>query len=771
MLAVFVGVLSIWTARGLYAQPAEGEEAERIAEARRHVLLQEMLAWVERIDARAGELPALEFAAGKEWFNSAPLTFKEHLAGKITVLDFWTYCCINCIHVLPDLAELEHKYAGMPVAFVGVHSAKFENEKVSENIRDAVLRYEIEHPVINDDDMSLWRMIGVRSWPTLVVVGPKGKPLLMVSGEGNKEVLDACIAAALRYFPDDAFRHESLPIKLERDSFSAGALRYPGKLAVDAHKKHLYISDSNHNRIVVTDLDGQFVESIGSGRLGLVDGSFAEARFNRLQGIAVDGRYLYVADAENHALRRVDLDGKTVTTLAGDGSQGRDYSGGGSGRAQQLSTPWAVAVDSKHVYIAMAGTHQIWIYDKETGECRNFSGTGREQNLNDADRLLAAWAQPSGLTIGGDYLFVADSESSTVRGVDLKRGSTTTFVGGESAEPRNLFAFGDQPGVGDDARLQHNLGVLWIEEEQRVLVADTYNHRLKIMDPKARRVDNFSGTGQRGLRDGDPDEAQFSEPSGFAFHPDRKRVYVADTNNHAIRLVDLETAHVSTVELRGVPAATSAVAARSRRLAMLPGTPRVRTEPLRLRPGAVGSVRVTLRLPEGHEYSAGAPSSWQLLETGSSLLQPSAAASGALSDPASEVAIELKASDGPGEGDVTVEFVAYYCKKDGACRVGAVLVDVPVVVAADAEASNVAFDHTISDVGAGIRKEFGLLFGAEQDAPVPEEAAPNDAADTSTPADDKTESGKDSGAPVGGESSGDGSSESSESVEGAPEKG
>ena len=193
-LAVALFICALFTPLGQAADLPP--RSERFPE-----LLQQLRAHIERVDQRAEALKAPEFPEGKDWFNSPPLSFSKQLAGKIVVLDFWTYCCINCIHILPDLVELEERYAGYPVAFVGVHSAKFENEKVSANIRDAVLRYEIAHPVVNDDEMRMWRQVGVRSWPSLAVVGPKGNLMLLVSGEGNKEVLDACITAALEFYP------------------------------------------------------------------------------------------------------------------------------------------------------------------------------------------------------------------------------------------------------------------------------------------------------------------------------------------------------------------------------------------------------------------------------------------------------------------------------------------------------------------------------------------------------------------------------------------
>ena len=582
--------------------------------------VEQLRAHVERVDRQAEQLRAPEFPAGKDWFNSPPLTFGKQLAGKITVLDFWTYCCINCIHILPDLAELEERYAGYPVAFVGVHSAKFDNEKVSENIRDAVLRYEIAHPVVNDDTMHMWQRIGVRSWPSMAVVGPKGNLMLMVSGEGNKELIDACITAALAFYPKDIFRHDPIPMSPEKDKLRIDSpLRYPGKLAIDTEGGRLFISDSNHHRIVVTGLDGRFIDTIGSGRIGLADGGYDEARFFRLQGLAYHDGSLYVADAENHALRVVDTKARRVTTLAGNGTQGRDYNGGKGGREQPISTPWDVLVDGGQV-VHRHGRHtpDLVVRPRSKKIAKNYSGNGSEQNLNRTDRLLAAWAQPSGLAVGNGELFVADSESSTVRAINLTSGATRTIAGGENAQPRNLFAFGDEDGIGEQARMQHVLGVQWWPKEKKVIVADTYNHRLKLLDPKTGEVRRWVGSGKPGLRDGNGLDAQLSEPSGFALGPQAKRLFVADTNNHSIRVVDLESLDVTTLKLTGVPKAGEPVAPRSLRLADLPGTPTIRTEPLRLAKGKDGTLTLSLTLPAGHHFTEDAGSRWQVIASDNS---------------------------------------------------------------------------------------------------------------------------------------------------------
>uniref|UniRef100_A0ACD5XKX1 Uncharacterized protein n=1 Tax=Avena sativa TaxID=4498 RepID=A0ACD5XKX1_AVESA len=250
-----------------------------------------------------------EFPRKLDWLNTAPLQFGRDLKGRVVVLDFWTYCCINCMHVLPDLEFLEKKYKDKPFTVVGVHSAKFDNEKDLEAIRSAVLRYNVSHPVVNDGDMYLWRELGVNSWPTFVVIGPNGKILAQISGEGHRKDLDDVVGAALEFYDErKLLQNNSLPLALEKDRDSrliTSPLKFPGKLAIDVQNNRLFISDSNNNRIVVTNLGGEFICQVGSSEEGLLDGQFDAASFNRPQGLAYNSKknILYVADTENHALR------------------------------------------------------------------------------------------------------------------------------------------------------------------------------------------------------------------------------------------------------------------------------------------------------------------------------------------------------------------------------------------------------------------------------------------------------------------------------------
>src|SRR5262249_11036894 len=365
-----------------------------------------------------GEVNAPEFPGGIEWLNTEkPLSLRE-LRGKIVLLDFWTYCCINCMHIIPDLKKLEAKYA-KELVVIGVHSAKFTTEKGTDNIRQAILRYEIEHPVINDRDFDVWNSFTAHAWPTLVLINPKGKVVGAHSGEGIYELFDTVIGELAAYFRAKNELDEK-PIKFKLEKFSAppSLLSFPGKVLADEKGNRLFISDSNHNRIIITSLDGSVQDVIGDGSIGAKDGGFAEAEFNHPQGVALNGDTLYVCDTENHLIRKVDLKARTVETFVGTGEQARNFNIEGMGKNVALNSPWDALVHNGMLYIAMAGAHQLWVVDLKTGAAKPYAGSGRE-NHTDGKLLEAALAQPSGVTTDGKSIFFADSEISSIRSAAL----------------------------------------------------------------------------------------------------------------------------------------------------------------------------------------------------------------------------------------------------------------------------------------------------------------------------------------------------------------
>ena len=464
------------------------------------------------------------------------------------------------------MRQLEEKY-GDDLAVIGVHAGKYTAERTTANVRDAVMRLGIDHPVVNDRFFRIWKAYAVTAWPTVVLVDPRGYYIGSQPGEITFADFDPIIGQLIAGFRERGqLRPDPIPQHAEALDAPARPLRYPGKvLAVAAGADgadRLFIADSDHNRIIATRLDAAgrtaTVEWIaGSGAAGAADGAFAAAQFARPQGMALVGTVLYVADSENHTLRALDLQTQQVTTVAGTGAIGYARTGGPA-RRTPLNSPWDLAWAGGILYIAMAGRHQLWAYDPAAGTVGPYAGTGQEVLADGrlwAPALVAArttadlagyasLAQPTGLTADGATLYCTCSEAQAVRAVDLAGGQVTTLVG------TGLFDFGDQDGQGDAVRLQHPFGVA--QHAGRLYVADTYNSKIKGLDPATRRVTTLWGGDSRGLVDGPGPTARFNEPEGLSIAG--SRLYIADTNNHAIRVVDLAdpAGPVQTVALLGL---------------------------------------------------------------------------------------------------------------------------------------------------------------------------------------------------------------------------
>lgn len=633
---------------------------------------------------------AVELEGGIEWLNaSGPITLKE-LRGKIVLLDFWTYCCINCMHVLPDLDYLEKKF-DKEIVVIGVHSAKFDNEKESGNIRKAILRYEIKHPVVNDANMVVWRKFGVRAWPSLVLIDPEGFYCGYVSGEGNRELLEAVVTKLIDHHRAKKTLDET-PVQFALEKFKQPTtpLRFPGKLVADAASDRLFISDSNHNRIVVTTLDGKLVDVIGSGTIGEKDGSYTEAQFDRPQGMALVGNVLYVADTENHLIRAIDLTKKTVKTFAGMGEQGHHRAGSAKLREAGLNSPWDLLVIDDVMYVAMAGPHQIWSHKLSTDTIQPYAGSGRE-DIRNGTLSESALAQPSGLATDGKNLFVVDSEGSAIRQITTKPGNdladpagdVTTVVGTSNLPGgRSLFEFGDIDAIGGEARLQHPLGVVY--HDGGLLVADSYNHKIKHVNLKTKASTTWLGNGKSGDGLVPP---QLSEPAGLCIAKDK--LYIADTNNHRVTVVDLATKSMKILIIDGLeppppPKQDETLAA---------GSPVV--VPVQSVASGDGiEFSVVLTIPEEYKFNPDVPVTYRLTTEGEQTLiaaddlnvrDEAAVAKGIAS-------FRVPLATKTGKGTYQLSMTYGYCRDgaSGLCKLGVATWQVPIEVRADAEGNRIS---------------------------------------------------------------------------------
>ncbi|GHF05215.1 redoxin domain-containing protein [Streptomyces griseoluteus] len=428
-----------------------------------------------RVRVRAPEL------VGKGgWLNTGDQQYTlADLRGRIVILDFWTFCCINCLHVLDELRELEERHRDT-VVVVGVHSPKFVHEAEHQAVVDAVERYGVEHPVLDDPELATWKQYAVRAWPTLVVIDPEGYVVAQHAGEGHVHAIERLVAELeAEHEAKGTLRRGDGPYVAPEPEPTV--LRFPGK-ALLLPSGNFLVSDTTRHQLVELAEDGEsVVRRIGTGARGFTDGSAEQASFNEPQGLALlDDGSVVVADTVNHALRRLDLASGAVTTLAGTGRQwmqGAPTSG--PAREVALSSPWDVALFGGRVWIAMAGVHQLWTYDPAAGTVQVAAGTTNE-GLVDGPGAEAWFAQPSGLAAAGERLWLADSETSALRWVDLD-GAVHTAVG------TGLFDFGHRDGEAGQALLQHPLGVTALPDGS-VAVADTYNHALRRYDPATGEV-------------------------------------------------------------------------------------------------------------------------------------------------------------------------------------------------------------------------------------------------------------------------------------------
>lgn len=621
------------------------------------------------------------------WLNSGGPISWQQLRGKFVLLDFWTYCCINCMHVLPELKKLEQKYP-RELVVIGIHSAKFETERDADNITEAILRYGIEHPVVNDRDMRIWRTFGVNAWPTLVLIDPQGYAVWAASGETTFEALDELISRAMPFYEKQNLLDRT-PVRFDTAARRAPRtpLRFPGKVAVDEESGRLFIADSSHNRIIVAGMDGALQAVIGSGKPGLRDGGFDEARFSQPQGMAVRGNVIYVADTENHAIRRIDLAERSVTTIAGTGRQLRQAPVIDPRPAKNidLSSPWDLYLADDFLYVAMAGCHQIWRMNLKDGRIGVYAGNAVE-DIVDGRRLppaayrmgFASFAQPSGLASDGSFLFVADSEGSSIRSIPLRTNEDVrTIVGTAWLSYARLFTFGDRDGPREQVLLQHPLGVAYLDGY--LYVADTYNNKIKRIHAVSGETVTLLGDAEAGNSDQPP---RFNEPGGIAAA--KGRLFVADTNNHAIRVIELGAKPIlRTLPIQGLtppesdePADESWDDAATQQeelhrlrigevtLELIPQLP----VGMKLNPGFAPEIRVMVR-PQGATNDD----------------RPTVTRSFRVESAELPLRVSLNAEDLRDAGTVEVRCTYFYCEtgNSGLCRMGTARWLVPVEIAAD----------------------------------------------------------------------------------------
>jgi thiol-disulfide isomerase/thioredoxin len=545
-----------------------------------------------------------------DWFNTdAPLTLRE-LRGRFVLLDFWTSCCGNCLHVLDELRGFEREHADVATV-IGIHSPKFPHEARPEAVAAAVDRYEVGHPVLNDPELALWRQYAVRAWPTLVLIDPEGYVVAQAAGEGQVSALGAIVDRL-------AAEHETAGTlrRGTRDytppSPQPGALRYPAKAIVLPASRNgrdadtLLVADAGHHQIVELAADGETVlRRIGSGVRGE---PFAEPNGLTLLPEGLAAYDVLVADTANHVLRGIDLrTGEVAATLDLPALLADELTV--TGPIPLVLSPWDVAwwPAAQRVVVAAAGVHLLLAVDPAAGTAEVLAGTTVE-GLRDGAALDTWLAQPSGLAVDGDRMWFVDAETSALRYLDTS-GLVHTAVG------EGLFDFGHVDGAAAKARFQHPLGVA-VLADGTIAIADTYNGAVRSYD----RVTDEVRTLARDL----------AEPSGVLTH--EGRLLVVESAAHRI------------VAVASAPDTVAGEALHTER------------PPSELRAGQI-TLRVPFTPPPGRKLDDRYGPSTRLSVTAS---PPELLLSGAGDSDALERVLDL----GPGEGVLHVTAQAASCDDD-----------------------------------------------------------------------------------------------------------
>ncbi|XP_063891235.1 NHL repeat-containing protein 2 [Helicoverpa armigera] len=526
--------------------------------------------------------PIEDFKKNLEWVNvSEPISLAQHCSDKIVILDFWTYCCINCYHVLPDLAHIEKLHSvEKGVVVIGVHCAKFTNEKDSSNVLSAVQRYGIHHPVVNDADSCMWDALGIKCWPTLLILGPGNKPLFVLTGEGHRDELVWYVGNAVRHFGS---RISNAPIAIAPAKHlkpkTEELLYFPSKLALNpyyrgrADEPFLAISDTGHHRIVLTDCAGVVLRIVGGLEPGFKDGKLNEAQFNSPQGVCwLSSNVLAVCDTNNHAVRAIHLDEGTVEILAGTGEQSPHGDPGINYilyvsiilNEAQFNSPQGVCWLSSNVLaVCDTNNHAVRAIHLDEGTVEILAGTGEQSPHGDPgiNYILyvsiilneAQFNSPQGVCwLSSNVLAVCDTNNHAVRAIHLDEGTVEILAGTGEQSPH-----GD-PGINyilyvsiilNEAQFNSPQGVCWLSSNV-LAVCDTNNHAVRAIHLDEGTVEILAGTGEQSPH-GDPginyilyvsiilNEAQFNSPQGVCWLSSNV-LAVCDTNNHAVRAIHLD---------------------------------------------------------------------------------------------------------------------------------------------------------------------------------------------------------------------------------------
>ena len=488
-------------------------------------------------------LDAPELIGGTDWFNTDKPIRLEDLRGRIVLLDFWTLCCINCIHTLPDLATIEARYPGI-VVVIGVHTPKFDNEKKTASVLKAVLRYEIKHPVINDADAEIWKTCSARPMAHAGAHRSRNGKFRGASatGEGHlkargKESIKTLIK---EFEPTGKLKEDADHLQADAPRTRPAGSAFPATSWPTLARSRLFIADSTNHRIVIADLDGKKLAVAGSGAEGLKDGARRRPVQRPARHWPSTATPSTSPTARTHAIPRPQPQGRN--RQAGRRHRPRSticWQGGHAGPARKiaLASPWDILLHNKRIYIAMAGHNNIWTFDLVKDTVATYAGDAFERHpRTDRSRPLASLAPPGW----------------------PPTANASTPPTAEPALSAPLPLFGNGGTINTHSRRQGPLRVRRLDSTGRIRPPPQLRPRRHLLSKASSTSPTPTTARSKSSIPPNTPATPFSagpnvrrnEPGGLSIAAGK--MYIADTNNHRIQIVDMKTKDVSTLQLEGV---------------------------------------------------------------------------------------------------------------------------------------------------------------------------------------------------------------------------
>lgn len=450
---------------------------------------------------------ALELTDRLVWPGSTQALRMADLRGMPTLLLFGCASSAWTRQRLDDISRLLRRH-GDSLQAAALLAPRFDAERDPRSLNQLQCEHALTYPLALDADWVAWQQFGIESWPTLLLLDAEGRERRRVVGAGPVAELAELVQALLAE-TTEAPQKKTSATSGKRNPMPELPLSFPTAIVVAGSK--LYLADTGHHRILECDLNGRILRQFGSGAYDFLDGGATVAAFRRPQGLALQRETLFVADTGNHALRKIDLRSGDVATICGNGDAPSQVG------TAVIDQPCGLQASSSHLYVAMAGDNRICAYDLSKDVLETIAGSGFYA-INDGNGMFAAFAQPTGLALRQDVLYVCDAGGSAIRAVYLRDQRVQTLVG------QGPYDFGNIDGPRSIARLQWPRAIALDPHDPLLWIADAGNDRICTLRLGGGVVSNHSMP------------QRLHNPGGVACGDDA--LWITDTGAHALLRLD-----------------------------------------------------------------------------------------------------------------------------------------------------------------------------------------------------------------------------------------